>query len=101
MSTTRPPACSVSESHQRKFRHMVEYKPRGSGGRPSRGERRALITRVPVGLHAEIHNRADAAGVSITDYLAHVLAEHVAHEDAPAGARQRLFVDEEELAMTR
>lgn len=100
MKPTRATLRHVSESHACNFGCMVEYKPRGTGGRKSRGERRALITRVPVSLAAEIQTRADTAGVSITDYLAHVLAEHVAHEDSPNGAQQRLFADTEELAMT-
>jgi hypothetical protein len=73
---------------------------RGTGGRHSKGERRALITRVHVDLHEEIQNRADAAEMSISDYLARLLAEHVASERPAAGSQQRLFQDEKELAMT-
>ena len=95
---TRPPASRVSDSAAHSVADMAEK--RGTGGRPSKGERRALITRVRPELHEEIQNRADAAEMSISDYLGRLLAEHVASEPAPTGAQQRLFHDEKEMAMT-
>jgi hypothetical protein len=53
-----------------------------------------------VELQVEIQNRADAAVMSLSVYLARLLAEHVASERPAAGSQQRLFQDEKELAMT-
>ena len=48
------------------------------GGRRSKGERYLVATRLPVVQAREIHDRADAEGVTVTDYVARVLGEHLA-----------------------
>lgn len=47
---------------------------RGSGGRPSKGPRVPFMTRVPEPLGDAISDAADAAGLTLSDYIAGVLA---------------------------
>ena len=53
------------------------------GGRPSKGERRLISTRLPVSQADEIYERADALEITVTDYVAQVLLEHLATTDFP------------------
>lgn len=45
-----------------------------SGGRPSKGPRDLLVTRPAAELAAVVRDRADELGMSISDYVATVLA---------------------------
>ncbi len=70
---------------------------RGTGGRPSKGERDLLVTRPAVPVGQAIRTRADACGLTISEYVASVLAEHVGLPDlAPAAKPKR----DQELPMT-
>ena len=56
----------------------------GTGGRPGKGDRDALITDVAVPLGEAVRARADQAGLSVSDYVATILAkEHGLPEHAP------------------
>ena len=58
----------------------------GRGGRPSKGNRDQLITRVATPLGEVVRAHADQAGLTVSDYVATVLAkEHELPEYAPAG----------------
>lgn len=52
-------------------------------GRPYRGERRQVLTRLPVRQADELTARAAARGLSITDYVAAVLSEHLEQNEGP------------------
>lgn len=47
------------------------------GGRPHKGPRQYLATRIPVGDADRAHEAAAAAGLTISDYLALVLREAI------------------------
>lgn len=51
----------------------------GRGGRKTRGPRRALGVRVPIPLADDVLRAADAAGLTITDYVANMLAAAHGH----------------------
>lgn len=59
--------------HLLRFDGVMRRKP--SGGRPSKGPRDLLVTRPAVELAAVVRNRADELEMSISDYIATVLAE--------------------------
>lgn len=44
-------------------------------GRPSKGERRVMVTRVPTQLSDEVIAQAEARGLSWGEYIADILAE--------------------------
>ncbi len=67
-----------------------------SGGRPSKGERDSIITRPVRPLGDVIRARADEAGLSISDYVATVLAN--AH-GMPEAAPTRPAVQQEVLPL--
>ncbi len=48
---------------------------RDYGGRPSKGDRGHIVTRPPLAVDEAVRDAADAAGLSISDYVANVLAE--------------------------
>ena len=50
---------------------------RGKGGRPGKGERHVVTARVPVAHAEELFSRADALGVSLSEYLAGVIAREL------------------------
>ena len=56
--------------------HMARG-PRSRGGRPDKGDRRQLASRMPVAVADAIEARADALGMYVSDYVAAVLAAHV------------------------
>ena len=50
-------------------------RPVNLGGRPARwGKRHSANIRFPVGLHAELKQQADAAGLALTEYVSLILA---------------------------
>jgi predicted HicB family RNase H-like nuclease len=57
---------------------------RSQGGRPSKGARDPLLTRVPPGLADAVRISADAQGLTVNDYLANLLARE--HGFAPVVA---------------
>jgi hypothetical protein len=63
-------------------------KPRGKGGRPSKGERRFIAARVP-GPHAEeLFARADARGISLSEFLNDMIARELARPDTVSPTQQ-------------
>ncbi len=70
---------------------------RPSGGRPSKGDRDSIITRPLRPLGDVVRARADEAGLSISDYVATVLANaHGVPQYAPVASPQN-----EELPLQR
>jgi hypothetical protein len=58
-----------------------------SGGRPHKGDRALIATRLAQPLATVVRDRADEAGMTITDYVAMVLARaHGMPEFAPASS---------------
>lgn len=51
---------------------------RASGGRPGKGDRHVVTARVPVQHAEELFARADALGISLSEYLAGVIARDLA-----------------------
>ena len=49
------------------------------GGRPSKGNRRLLGSRVPLGLADDVEQAAERLGMSISDYLADLIASAHGH----------------------
>ena len=50
---------------------------RHSGGRKSKGNRQALLARVPEPVGEAVRARAEARGISMSDYIASILALNV------------------------
>lgn len=64
---------------------------RGHGGRPSKGPREPLISRVPEKLAHTVRDAADAAGLSVNDYIGNLLAQAHGHPPvAPAANPDQL-----------
>ncbi len=53
-------------------------------GPPSKGERRLLGTRVPLDLVERVHAEAAAAGLSVSELLAGVIAQRYRQEETRA-----------------
>jgi predicted HicB family RNase H-like nuclease len=51
------------------------------GGRQSKGDRQALISRVATPLGEAVREKAEARGMSVNDYIASVLAREVGMVD--------------------
>lgn len=62
-----------------------------AGGQPHKGDRRLIGTRVPQPYGDEIEQRADAIGVSMSEYVAAVLVEHIKTTEPPAHAQGALL----------
>jgi hypothetical protein len=59
---------------------------RGTGGRPSKGDRDHIVTRPSRVVGELVRQRADDAGLSISDYVANVLERaHGLPESVPVG----------------
>jgi hypothetical protein len=56
----------------------MALKGNNGGGRRSKGERHLVATRLPIVQARELSDRADAEGVTVTDYVARVLGEYLA-----------------------
>lgn len=50
---------------------------RYQGGRPSKGDRQPLVSRVPTPIAEAVRQRAAQSGLSINDYIARLLASDV------------------------
>jgi len=61
---------------------------RAKGGRPSKGERHTVTTRVPVAHAEELFSRADALGISLSEYLAGVVARDLEHPPPTSATQQ-------------
>ncbi|MBX9244635.1 hypothetical protein ICW40_07405 [Actinotalea ferrariae] len=72
---------------------------RGQGGRPSKGDRDQIITRPARPVGDAVRAAADAQGMTISDYIARVLAElHGLPQYAP---EPRPVADQGELPILR
>ena len=70
-----------------------------SGGRPSKGDRDMLVTRPARVIGDAVRARADEAGLTISEYIATVLANvHALPEYAP---KARTPSSQEELPLSR
>ncbi len=57
---------------------------RGTGGRPSKGDRDLIVSRPSRAVGDAVRQRADEAGLTISDYVAAVLADaHGLSQHAP------------------
>ncbi|TDE88160.1 hypothetical protein EXU48_23860 [Occultella glacieicola] len=74
---------------------------RHGGGQPHKGDRRLLAARVPRSQADEVERRADALGLSISEYIASVLVQHVATTDSPANAQGELLTIREEMRLNQ
>jgi hypothetical protein len=69
---------------------------RHHGGRPAKGDRQALLSRVPAPLGEAVKAQADMRGMSVSDYIAALLAQNlgmpelVANPPAVIPTRQEL-----------
>ena len=54
---------------------------RGIGGRPSKGDRRMVGSRMPVSEVDKLHAVAAARGVTVSDYVANLVLAHLSHVD--------------------
>lgn len=54
---------------------------RTTGGRPSKGDRHVLTTRIPVAQAEKLFAVADAQGISASSFIAEVMAEKLATID--------------------
>lgn len=50
------------------------------GGRPSKGKRRPLMSRVPEDLAERVMKEAETSGLTCSDWIARVLAEKVGYD---------------------
>jgi len=66
-------------------------------GRPSKGARRLIASRLPVEHANEIEQRADALGLSMSEFVAHAMAEYLRSTPAPEGAQA--LISREEVAV--
>lgn len=72
---------------------------RPSGGRPSKGDRDLLVTRPARAVGDVVRARADEQGLTISEYIAAVLAEvHDLPQHAP---RRDIHRTQEELPLSR
>ena len=72
---TRRPDCRVSDSGYRYGRGMPPK--RTYGGRKSKGDRQPLLSRVPSPIADAVRDCADERGMTLSDYIASVLARDV------------------------
>ena len=77
-STHRPPSQNLILNAHR-FNAMTSQRYRG--GRQSKGDRQALISRVATPLGEAVREKAEARGMSVNDYIASVLAREVGMVD--------------------
>jgi len=72
---TRRHNLPVSDSASRYLQTMPPQ--RSYGGRKSKGDRQPLISRVPSPIADAVRDRAEERGMSLSDYIASVLARDV------------------------
>ena len=71
----------VLKSFQKSRIHRMTIQRRGSGGRPSKGDRHVLTTRIPTAEAEKLFAVADALGTSASSFIAEVMAEKLASID--------------------
>lgn len=62
---------------------MAHQKRTNGAGQPHKGDRRLLGTRLPRAVADEVEERALATGISISDYLSRLVADHLATAPLP------------------
>ncbi|GAB2722974.1 hypothetical protein GCM10027038_22450 [Arthrobacter bambusae] len=78
--TTHRTVCrtlGVSETNVR----AMAFQKRARGGRPSKGDRHVLTTRLPVADAEKLFAVADHQGQSASEFIAHAVAEKLASID--------------------
>src|SRR6476659_8604130 len=78
--TTHRAVCrtlGVSETNVR----VMAFQKRARGGRPSKGDRHVLTTRLPVADAEKLFAVADHQGQSASEFIAHAVAEKLAAID--------------------
>ena len=60
-------------------------------GRPSKGPRKQLPARMPIGIATEVEERAAALDISVTEYLVRVLSDHLATTPRPESGQSVLL----------
>lgn len=94
-TTRRPELASVSDTPWCGWLDVMTTR-RPSGGRPSKGDRDLLVTRPAHALGDIVRARAAEQELTISEYIATVLAEvHKRPDLAPSSARR----DQEELPL--
>jgi antitoxin component of RelBE/YafQ-DinJ toxin-antitoxin module len=74
---------------------MATTRGKGQGGRPSKGDRRYLASRVPESLAQAVYDAADELGITVSDYIADLLAAEHGHRPV-----SRPVPDQKELAIS-
>ena len=80
MKPTRRTLCPVPSVSETNVRGMAIQK-RARGGRPSKGDRHVLTTRLPVADAEKLFAVADHQGQSASEFIAHAVAEMLAAID--------------------
>ncbi len=75
-----PTQSSVFEFQKPRVPFMAIQR-RAAGGRPSKGDRHVLTTRLPIADAEKLFAVADALGTSASSFIAEVMAEKLAHMD--------------------
>lgn len=75
--TTRRTVCPVHSVSETNVMDMAIQK-RARGGRPSKGDRHVLTTRLPVADAEKLFAVADHQGQSASEFIAHAVAEKLA-----------------------
>jgi hypothetical protein len=78
--TTRRAVCQVHSVSETNVMDMAIQK-RARGGRPSKGDRHVLTTRLPVADAEKLFAVADHQGQSASEFIAHAVAEKLAAID--------------------
>lgn len=75
------PKLFVLKPFQKPRVHSMAIQRRASGGRPSKGDRHVLTTRIPTAEAEKLFAVADALGTSASSFIAEVMAEKLASID--------------------
>ena len=78
--TTRRAVCQVHSVSETNVMDMAIQK-RARGGRPSKGDRHVLTTRLPVADAEKLFAVADHQGQSASEFIAHAVAEKLSTID--------------------
>ncbi len=72
----------------------------GKVGRPSRGDRHVTTLRVPRDVYDQIKDDAETAGVSVVDWLNHVVWTYYDLDPAQDPVRAQVHKQQQQLDMT-
>ena len=64
---------------------------RGIGGRPSKGDRRLVGSRMPISDVDKLHAVAAARGMTVSDYVAELVQSHLRNVDSQHLADQEML----------